>query len=283
MTIAERAYETCQTKATSLETENYNQQVEIQRLQLESNTLKQQQQLQSQSLGGNNPPAAGQQNFRDIDILNDQKQKTLAGLKEKLRNGQVLSEQEQQVLQMLTKEDYSIPQLPPGKKLPNNRIKSPVVPGNREVVEEAQVVDLVGEKDKKTVNLDGKEDGDFEGGADGGDEDEQDPHGQDYAQLKRDVNNFNEGGNDDFNDHADERDENFNNQEDNFNQRLEDGGGPLPNPVDQVPVANLPNGDTDIMDDVRCMYYCTNLVCTCSYTVPCLQQEPLFYSIPYSG
>lgn len=282
MTIAERSYETCQTKVTSLEAENYNKQSEIQQLQLETNTLKQQQQQQQQqrqpqSLGGNNnPPARQQQNFQDIDILNDQKQKTLAGLKEKLLNGQVLTAQEQQVLQLLTKDDPLKQQLPPGNKLslplPDNKEGNPVP------VYEEQIQDLVneegGEKDKKAVNLDGKEDGDFEGGADGGDEDEQDPHGQEYEQLKRDANNdFNDDGRDeDFNDHVDERDEGFNQEPDN-------DGNPLPDPVGQVPVVDLPNGDSDIMDDVSvCMYTCIHTLLSilcCSFACLFIVYEPL--------
>lgn len=236
---------------TSLEADNYNKQFEIERLQLESNTLKQQQQMSQQKQA--QPPQRNgvplqQQGFKDIDIVNDKKQKTLAELKQKLDSGHVLSEQEQQVFQMLTKNTGVESRLPTKKKiivpaqedkLNKDAANQNPPPPKPDSPDEAIVEDLVVEK--KPENLDVKEDGDTEGGADGGDDgDEQDPQNpQDYQRVKREFNDFNDdrenGG--EFNDGRMEAQKKF--------------GNPLPDPVVREAGPDVPNGgDTDIMDDV---------------------------------
>ncbi|XP_064385083.1 synaptonemal complex protein 1-like isoform X1 [Halichondria panicea] len=258
LTISQSAYETCQSKVTSLEADNYNKQFEIERLQLESNTLKQQQQMSQQKQA--QPPQRNgvplrQQGFKDIDIVNDKKQKTLAELKQKLDSGHVLSEQEQQVFQMLTKNTGVESRLPTKKKiiipaqedkLNKDAANQNPPPPKPDSPDEAIVEDLVVEK--KQENLDVKEDGDTEGGADGGDDgDEQDPQNpQDYQRVKREFNDFN-----------DEREADFNDREDGgeFNdggmEARKKFGNPLPDPVVVREAGpDVPNGgDTDIMDD----------------------------------
>ncbi len=239
---------------TSLEADNSNKQSEIKRLQLESNALKQQQiaiQKQAQLPRNGLPPR--QPSFNDIDIANDQKQKTLAQLKQRLDSGHVLSKQEQQAFLMLTKDTgvesplsknkIILPIQKDKRDAANNQNPPPPKPGNPD---EPQVEDLVvEEKNKKPENLDVKEDRNSEGGADGGDDDgdEQDPQNpQDYQRNKREFNDFNDEREADFNDRGDGGD---------FNGGRKEFGNPLPGPVVKEPGLDPPNGgDTDIMDDV---------------------------------
>jgi len=176
-----------------------------------------------------------------MDIVDNQKQKTLAELGDKIMKGMTLTEQEQRAFLLMN--NKNTPTFPPKKKIvidtqvtaaninqqlappgPDiNQPPGPPGPGR----DEEQVEDLLGEKNRKDEeNLDNKQD---EGGADGGDEDDQQ---DDYRE--------------EFGDHDPVMD---NGKE--YNMENLEGDKPLPNPVKEIPdkqenVIDFPDNIDDV-------------------------------------
>ena len=256
LSAATEAYESCEKRTTSLNTEIYNKDAQIQQLEAQNNLLIQQQ-ANKKPLRNGMQPSPGQ-GFKDLNIKDSQKQKTLSELKEKLDNGIVLSKQEQSVLNMLTRETVVDSQIPTKRKIsvPLTRDNGgkreggiqqppPPQPGNSPQLnraDEEQVEDLVDGKNKKDTleNLDTKED--FEGGADGGDDGGDQHEGRDYMPHDEQEN---------YDEQARQEDEQGFGDRDGEEK---EEGKPLPNPVgekdDVVDFPDKGNPDDDVDDDV---------------------------------